>query len=482
MDNSIVRLTGIKLKNFKNVKYGELDFLNHRKSYKSSILGLYGQNGSGKTALIEALQILKSLLCGEAVPECFGDCINVEAEHAELQFTFDVFVPSVKGKYQVYYEFKMKKEKIEDVYNWGDKKSNEQKSSLIIYDEILSYSYEDKIKKIRKAPLIDTCTESVFVPVSKYECLIGKNKDVMMDLLVAKRMAYKTSRSFLFSIELLKANRNRKVALEKEKGEIDLEFARHGMVLMRLAIYGTSELFVINTSSSGLISLNSLPLEFAYDEDDNVVIGHLELRLDKPTVISSEEMEVVYKIINNMNIVLQQIVPGLTISLKDLGTQVMDDGKIGNRVQLMSHKNSKEIPLKNESDGIKKIISILQLLIVVYNNLSITVAIDELDSGIFEYLLGEILRIISEKGKGQLIFTSHNLRPLETIDRGFIAFTTTNPEKRYIRMSKVKDNNNLRDFYFRDIVLGEQNEELYEPTNNAEIAFAFREAGEVSGT
>ena len=61
-----------------------MDFLNHRKNYKSSILGLYGQNGSGKTALIEALQILKSLLCGEAVPECFGDCINVEAEHAVI--------------------------------------------------------------------------------------------------------------------------------------------------------------------------------------------------------------------------------------------------------------------------------------------------------------------------------------------------------------------------------------------------------------
>ena len=26
-------------------------------------------------------------------------------------------------------------------------------------------------------------------------------------------------------------------------------------------------------------------------------------------------------------------------------------------------------------------------------------------------LLGELLKIISEKGKGQLIFTSHNLRP-----------------------------------------------------------------------
>ena len=148
----------------------------------------------------------------------------------------------------------------------------------------------------------------------------------------------------------------------------------------------------------------------------------------------------------------------------------------------MSLKNKKAIPLKYESEGIKKIISILQLLVVVYNRASITVAIDELDAGVFEYLLGELLRIISEKGKGQLLFTSHNLRPLETLDRGFIAFTTTNPSNRYIRMSKLKDNNNLRDFYFRDIVLGEQIEEVYDPTNNAEIALAFREAGESCGS
>ena len=32
------------------------------------------------------------------------------------------------------------------------------------------------------------------------------------------------------------------------------------------------------------------------------------------------------------------------------------------------------------------------LLIVVYNKASITVAIDEIDSGVFEYLLGELLR------------------------------------------------------------------------------------------
>lgn len=117
-------------------------------------------------------------------------------------------------------------------------------------------------------------------------------------------------------------------------------------------------------------------------------------------------------------------------------------------------------------------------MIVVYNQPSITVAIDELDAGIFEYLLGELLQIISEKGKGQLMFTSHNLRPLETIDKGFIAFTTTNPANRYIRFNNIKTNNNLRDFYYRDIILGEQEENTYEPTNKYDIAFAFREAGE----
>jgi len=71
---------------------------------------------------------------------------------------------------------------------------------------------------------------------------------------------------------------------------------------------------------------------------------------------------------------------------------------------------------------------------------------------------------------------------LETIDRGFIAFTTTNSNNRYMRLTNIKENNNLRDFYFRDIVLGEQSEELYDATNNSEIAFAFREVGDLTGS
>ena len=228
--------------------------------------------------------------------------------------------------------------------------------------------------------------------------------------------------------------------------------------------------------------MNALPLSFKCTNNNKEAVGNLMLPLNIPAPIPEEAMPLIEKIINNMNIVLQQLVPGLTIGIVDLGPVVSKEGHPGRSIQLVSLKNRKTIPFRYESEGIKKIVSVLQLLIMVYNTPSITVAIDELDSGIFEYLLGEVLNIISEKGKGQLIFTSHNLRPLETIDKGFIAFTTTNPANRYIRLTNVKGNNNLRDFYYRDIVLGEQNEQVYNPTNNFEIALAFREAGEAFGS
>lgn len=93
--------------------------------------------------------------------------------------------------------------------------------------------------------------------------------------------------------------------------------------------------------------------------------------------------------------------------------------------------------------------------------------------------MGEILKIIEESGKGQLIFTSHNLRPLETLHKKSIIFTTANPKNRYIRLTNVKTNNNFRDFYFHDIILGGQKECIYEPTNSFAISRAFKMAGEV---
>lgn len=472
MNDAVVRIESIELRNFKNVEYGHLDFVDSKKGLQASILGVYGQNGSGKTALIDALDLLKLSLTGRTVPSRFGDYINVGSEHATLKYGFQIHCKGKNYTCHAFYEISLRRELDKAEHN-TDQLSCEENYKVVLFDEVLSCSYECDGKKVRLSPVIDTRTPNddvLFLPAKKSQVIIGKDKETFTSLLVAKRLARATSRSYIFSRELLNVIRH------------NCQDNAYHLLIESLVLFGNYQLFVINTTNTGLISLNALPLTFNLAESGKAAIGNILINLNAPSVILENELDIVRKVISRMNVVLQQLIPGLTISVKDMGAQLFSNGTPGHRIQLMSNKNSKEIPLQYESEGIKKLVSVLQLLIVVYNHPSITVAIDELDSGVFEYLLGEILRILAEKGKGQLIFTSHNLRPLETLDKCFIAFTTTNPKKRYIRMSNVKATNNLRDFYYRDIVLGEQSESMYELTNNSEIAMAFREAGDPYGT
>ncbi len=468
MGKYVVRIESITIENFKNVTQGIIEFENKRKTYKASILGLYGQNGSGKTALIDAIQLLKFALCGNTVPKKYSDYINVDSEYATLKYKFTI--KDEQEVYKVWYQFSIRKIIEEVVASVNEEEMNNTIAKLELFDEVLSFSYISKEERLRKALLIDTRTEELFLPRAKMLELVGSKKEKYVDLLVTKRLTKATSRSFIFSREMMnqyRQNCNNKIYVN---------------LIESLYTYAHRELFIIDTEKTGLISLDALPLSFKYKKENSETVGNLILSLNSPALIPENAYGIVKNVIENMNVVLEQLVPGLKIGVIDLGTVATEEGKIGKQIQLMSLKNNKEIPFRYESEGIKKIVSILQLLIVVYNNSSITVAVDELDGGVFEYLLGELLNIISEKGKGQLIFTSHNLRPLETIDKGFIAFTTTNPKKRYIRMTNVKETNNLRDFYYRDIVLGEQSEQVYNPTNNYEIALAFREAGEALGS
>lgn len=478
-----VRITNVTIKNFKNVNFGELSFVNNRKNFKASILGLYGQNGSGKTALIDALELLKYALCAMEVPDKFADFINVDSDSAEISYSFDITLNETI--YPVVYRLALGREIVQVDGNAELFIEEESKYKVKILNEEFHCQTRTPDGKLRMGKMIDTkSTATVFVPVSKYELLVGRSKETSTDLLVSKKLSQKTAKTFVFSKDLLNAVRSN--AANQNAGDEKKTEASHYLTLLEALVeFGNIELFVINTANAGLISLNTQPLIFKIRSKENEAkgtLGTIALLIDKPSMIPEDMYHVTETVIENMNIVLEKIIPGLTIAVKDLGNQTMPNGMIGKRIELVSRKNSREIPLKYESEGIKKIVSILQLLVVVYNQESITVAIDELDSGVFEYLLGEILRIISEKGKGQLIFTSHNLRPLETIDRGFVAFTTTNPDKRYIRLANVKENHNLRDFYYRDIMLGEQDEAVYDLTNNAEIALAFREAGESIGS
>ena len=94
MKNVVVRLQEIIMNNFKNVEYGKVSlqsYVNFNKNINmnlNDILGIYGQNGSGKTALVDALEILKLLLSGEKLPKDMNYLINSVSQKAVLQFIF----------------------------------------------------------------------------------------------------------------------------------------------------------------------------------------------------------------------------------------------------------------------------------------------------------------------------------------------------------------------------------------------------------
>ena len=487
MNRPIVKISHIEINNFKNVKKGQIN-IGIKDIRSSNIIGVYGQNGSGKTALIDALSLLKFVLCGQSIPEDYCNYINSESDYASFTYKFLVKLQN-SSDVQIRYSFFIKKEKRIINNNVLLKPTNGQSLrtkdgkplfvpklddsyKIIVQDECLAYTILDEGNNERTKHLISTVNAEIFLPQNKYDLLIGNEDNDRLDLLAAKKICAVESRSFVFSPELLA-----KIG-EKNDNSDNLK----NMILSiieSIVIFGNHELFVINTSNHALISLNALPMSFRYDNDKDrqSALGSIALPLDKPAIIPDEQLSLVEDIVSNMNIVLKTLIPDLTISVKVIGTELAEDGSSRKTIELVSHKNAENIPLRYESEGIKKIISILQLLIVVYNQPSITVAIDELDSGIFEYLLGELMQILDSNGKGQVIFTSHNLRPLEMLDKNSLYFTTTNSMNRYVKMMKLRPNNNLRDCYYKSILLGGQKENLYEPTDNSAISIAFRKAG-----
>lgn len=467
MERLFVRIEKITLNNFKNVNHGTVSLTNSLKKYDASVLGLYGQNGSGKTALIEAIEVLKTLLCGESLPSGSENLINIDAEYAQLIFDFSIKDNQKHYTYDLTYSFCLRKTEAEASNNADD--TDKPKSYRVaVFNESIKYSVQKGNEINRRITLVDTDTDDISVPRTNLVELVGEDKELYKRLTIAKALSYESSSSFVFSNRFMEPVRQ------------NCTDECHKFVLNSLIHYGHYGLFTVDTMDTGLISLNEMPLLLRYENEREGVAGTIPLSLNHPSVIPVKMYSLIKKVIDSINIVLCEIVPGLKIKLYDLGTEIGKDGEAAQRVQLVSLKKNKEIPLQYESEGIKKIISILQMLIVVYNESNITVAIDEIDAGIFEYLLGELMKIISEEGRGQLIFTSHNLRPLETINRGFTAFTTTNPNNRYIRLTNIKSNHNLRDYYFRDIQVNEQSEETYEMTHNSEISYAFREAGRIA--
>lgn len=428
-----ISIKEIYIQNFKNIEYGYLDSFDLKKlkqdpfSKENHVLGIYGQNGSGKTAVIEGLAILKLVLSGEPIPESVFQGISTDKEIASFRFTF--FIESKTMICFTSYSFQLDKNK-----------------RNVTQEKISVKTYSDQWEKVIN--LLEVGETDLFAPKKINRLIKKSSKESYFKMNLYKELANKLSCSYLFYQETYQ------IISSLYKDQL------LGDILEYLTYFGKHSLLILQNLYVGLKQIPLIRTENEYRQ----------LNLLDSNQVTKEEFQDITKSINQLNHVLKPIIPYMHLEIRKMESIDTID------FEILSIKEGHTIPLAQESSGIKKILSILHALLIMFNDPLVTLAIDELDSGIFEFLLGEVVRILEESNQGYLFFTSHNLRPLERLHKESIIFTTVNPKERFIRLHNVRSSSNLREQYFRNIILKEQKEELYLDGNPYEMKHYLKKA------
>lgn len=465
-EKSLVRIVESELKNFKNVKYGNIKYVNYSNAeyraelIESDVNGIYGQNGSGKTAIIEALDILQHIMSGNTIKYDEYAGMFDEKEMMELSTVF--FIERDNRKYKAIYELLLKR--------------NKEEKQIQIYSENIRYWQRGKSWKSERNvffsnPYYDT--ESILKNLkptvsSDVENIVGKIRflDSVQNLAV---LCAQRNISLFFN-EVI--NKSFVVDEQNEEEKIFSDVVRALFEFARLRFQ------VVKVNQLGANYSNKyIPVNVHTESENEVMQGCIPLFING----RGEFPEIIYNKLENIvaaiNVALKSIVSNLSIELVKTNEELNKDGVNMVQVEVYSNREGKRFLTKYESEGIKRIISLLNYLISLYNNSSVCLVVDELDAGIFEYLLGELIGVLAEEAKGQLIFTSHNLRVMEKLDKKNIICSTVNPENRYIALKGIEKTHNRRDFYIRTIVLGGQKERIYDDTDLQDMGYAFKKAG-----
>ena len=422
--------TYIKAKNFKSLKNIEFN-LNRTRSKTNNFIAIYGENGSGKTNLVELFKFLQQVTISRTIDVKLN---MLPKEFFELkEKMLDNTPVDMKPLWQLSLnleEYRMINEKEDTEIEYGFKINDKEgfysiKFNTEIVEEKLYYfankqkGYYFQLSKDEKG-IIKNLNNSIFIN-EKYNKELEENIE-----------KYWGKYSFLSLLTFE----------SKDKNE---EYVNNNI---------SSKMFdIIDKLVSMTIHVNKWFLKFVPDNYmKNTVLADL-----KSGIISKEKINEIKKYENVLNIFFTQAYA----DIKSVKYSIEEkDEKIKYKLYFnkMIGGNLKSIPIELESEGTKKIIEEFDTLIGAI--MGETVVIDEIDNGIHDLLMKNIILSIKDEITGQLIITTHNTLLLEILPKECIYILSVDYEgnknintiKEY--GIKIQKNHNARDLYFKGVFGG----------------------------
>ena len=415
--------TYVKAKNFKSLKDIEFN-LNRTKTKTNQFISIYGENGSGKTNIVELFKLLQQSTMSRATDIAMN---KMPKEFWKIQEEMSDQLPTeIRQIFQLSLnlkEYRMIDEEEATEIEYGFKINNKEGFYYIKFDdeiieEKLYYTagkqraYLFEIKK-EDNKIIKNLNKNIFINEKYNEELIdGIDK-------------YWGKYTFLSLLSFETIDNNISKNIIEVINEIWLMTVHVDKGALRIMPDGFVRVRKLNNIQKGIVKKDKLSEIKKYENVLNIFFTQAYADIKEVKYeINEKEDRIHYELYFN----------------KMIGGQI------------------KSIPSRLESDGTRRILN--QFDTIIGSLLGETVILDEIDNGIHDVLMKNIIMSIKDEITGQLIITTHNTLLLEILPKEniYILSTDYNGNKTINSIKeygiKIQRNNNARDLYFKGLFGG----------------------------
>lgn len=360
-----------------------------------NIKGIYGMNGSGKSAIISSVNILRNILVDAAY-----------LNNPIVQKNLEAIINKKLEELYIQADYMVKGENDPVLFKYIVTLSKDNTGRYVISKEQLSF--RRALSKSESMAVLFDVADGELVSA----CRNGEQDEFYTDILNKTMNLLSTSSiSALFNRIFLNLKNN---AIEKPRGPLWIGLVGLLAFGRKLHVYldqsdDHTEYVAFNSLKSYLDSEN-------YNDEFHSVINNLrDMDNDFLNVLTIRGNRVLKSLYGQYEETISKLYEFLHIFKSDLrGIEIeKKENKDFWVCDLVMVYDGYKIHTEYESTGIKKLIKLF-----AYINEMVRggiVFIDELDSNLHDVYLCALLEYLMEYGQGQLCFTTHNVGPMDVL-------------------------------------------------------------------